>query len=389
MRFFLVTTTILTTLLMFACSSDRSVTANNEQNIVNVTFGYTNKTQTRSRVDKIPTAIVLTIEQGGTVIHSSKELTVQDFNGTIITEPLPLLAGTYEITEYKVKNAANEVIYATPEDGSTAGKLVNDPLSISFTVSDDNTQTIVPEVLDTEGYSAQDFGFPPFGFKIVPTMNFLVAVKYYDVNTSSYIMTDAHVEVTSNGRVDFEEEISAATTSIRIRDIDSTYVITITKDGFAPWVRTLTNTEVKTFASLPLSALLSKNNVNVIGFTDEFAAENWTTSGIIVYNISETELSFNCATGAGGGVTASITVPTDGVISFDWNMVVTSAGHYGEPIRYTINGVNTTLSEAGTASGSESGITVSAGDIFELITWGSSKSAYYHGSFSNFGFTAN
>lgn len=256
----------LISLLMITSCSDNSTVrpiANGQ-----IQFGYTNKTpvQSRSTIDKTPTAIIITIEQSGTVIHESLEMPVQDFNGTIITKPLPLLVGTYEITEFKVKNSNNEVIYATPQEfnsigeKTTAGVLVDDPLSITFTVSDDNTETVSPEVLDTEGFNPEEFGYPPLSFIIVPTLDFLVAVKTYDESTNGYIMTDAHIEVKSDSRVDFDEDVTAETKAIRVRDVaTATYTVTVSKVGYGTLVKTFTNTEIKEFASLPLSIVVNKD----------------------------------------------------------------------------------------------------------------------------------
>ncbi len=68
--------------------------------------------------------------------------------------------------------------------------------------------------------------------------------------------------------------------------------------------------------------------------------------------MSETTLTANVGSG-GGGVVASITLPSNGSISFDWNMVVNSSGQYGDAIRYVINGTSFDLSTAGSASGIE------------------------------------
>ncbi len=127
---------------------------------------------------------------------------------------------------------------------------------------------------------------------------------------------------------------------------------------------------------------LADTNPAIVGFTGDFAAANWTLSGVASYNMSETALTANVGSG-GGGVLAVITIPNDGFISFDWNMAVYSAGQYGDAIRYVINGTAYDLS----LTGGETGIAVSAGDVFEFQTWGSTKSSSYSATFDNFSFT--
>lgn len=130
------------------------------------------------------------------------------------------------------------------------------------------------------------------------------------------------------------------------------------------------------------------NDAATLGFNEAFSAANWDISGVASANMSAAALNASVSYG-GGGVTAAITIPTDGAINFAWNMAVISAGQYGDVIRYVINGVNYDLSTAGSASGIEKDIAVSAGDRFELYTWGTTQSSSYNAMFSEFSFVPN
>jgi len=124
---------------------------------------------------------------------------------------------------------------------------------------------------------------------------------------------------------------------------------------------------------------------SVVGFTGDFAPENWEKTGVANFNMSASALAATVNSG-GGGVTAKITIPASGQINFDWEMIVYHAGQYGDVIRYAINGDIYTLSSAGSASGSQQNIAVKAGDEFELYTWGTTKSSSYSAVFDNFTF---
>lgn len=137
-----------------------------------------------------------------------------------------------------------------------------------------------------------------------------------------------------------------------------------------------------------VSLVLEDIYQDAIGFTGDFAAANWTISGVAASSMSGTTLTANVGSG-GGGVAAITTIPTDGIINFDWSMTVYSAGQYGDSISYAVNGVTTVLSSAGSNSGSEASIAVSAGDTFEFKTWGSTSSSSYNAVFSNFSFIVN
>ncbi|NOU49465.1 hypothetical protein HG263_02745 [Pseudoalteromonas sp. JBTF-M23] len=125
---------------------------------------------------------------------------------------------------------------------------------------------------------------------------------------------------------------------------------------------------------------------DTLGFTGDFSPNKWTVSGVAASNMSASALTANVVSG-GGGVTASTTLVKSGVISFNWNIAVNSAGQYGDYIRYVINGVSYPLSTAGSASGVAENIQVNAGDVFELQTWGTTQSSSYNAVFDNFTFS--
>lgn len=127
-------------------------------------------------------------------------------------------------------------------------------------------------------------------------------------------------------------------------------------------------------------------NAPTFGFVGDFDPSNWAISGVAASNMTQSDLTANVG-GGGGGVVASITIPQDGIIDFDWAINVFSSGQYGDAISYRINGVQTNLSTAGSASGPATGITVSAGDVFEFSTWGSTQSSSYSAVYNNFVFT--
>ena len=135
---------------------------------------------------------------------------------------------------------------------------------------------------------------------------------------------------------------------------------------------------------------IDPNSLSVNSFSGAFANQNWTfaSSGAIAYNMSESSFDISSG-GGGGGPLATITIPADGIISFDWAMTVFSAGQYGDNIYYTINGAQVNLSDYGTNNGAETGIAVAAGDVFALGSWGTTQSSSYAASFSNFTFFAN
>jgi len=122
---------------------------------------------------------------------------------------------------------------------------------------------------------------------------------------------------------------------------------------------------------------------DAIGFTGDFESSNWTVTGVASTSIGASQITATVG-GGGGGMNASITIPANGTISFDWVMTVFSPGQNGDSIQYQINGTSVVLSAFGSASGSETGIAVQAGDTFAFNTWGSTSSSSYQAVYSNF-----
>ncbi|WP_421764072.1 hypothetical protein [Ekhidna sp.] len=130
------------------------------------------------------------------------------------------------------------------------------------------------------------------------------------------------------------------------------------------------------------------NPTEIVGFTGDFDGTNWTSTNngsATSYNFTPSALSFDCPSG-GGGFVSEITIPADGTMEFDWEIIIRTAGQYGDRFSYMINGVRTDLSTAGNASGTES-IIVNQGDVFAFLPWGTTQSSSYYGSVTNFVFT--
>ncbi len=126
----------------------------------------------------------------------------------------------------------------------------------------------------------------------------------------------------------------------------------------------------------------------IVGFTGAFGGTNWasTANGSATsYAFSATALSFDCP-GGGGGFVSQITIPADGTISFNWSMVIRSAGQYGDRFAYMVNGTQVILTNNG-GSGSVTDLAVNEGDVFAFTPWGTTQSSSYYGSVQNFVFT--
>ena len=209
-----------------------------DEDVVNgtgeVSFSFDVASSTAGRVNSaVPDRVVVTIQStSGDVVYNQEELNLIEFNGNFISEPISLQIGNYQLTEYFVLDATGATIYATPLLGSDLAYLVNTPLPIDFSIANDASDQITPEVLSTEQVVAADFGYVDFDFNIVNTFEFLMSVHYFNESSSSFDLTDAHVVILGDGNVVYDKPIAAETDQIRIRDDYANFEIITSKIGY-------------------------------------------------------------------------------------------------------------------------------------------------------------
>jgi hypothetical protein len=200
------------------------------------------------RVKSEATAVLITVKRSdGTVAYNREKLTLYKFGSEFISEPASFLTGDYQLTEFFVLNENGEVIYAAPLEGSSLAYLVENPLPIDFTISKDETIKVTPEVLAVETYTPADFGYATFAFEVVPTFTFSVAVFTYSEQSENFELTTSSISITGNESSVYTNELGAITNHLRIRDGYSSYTVTVSKGGYAPYLATFTAGELKAF----------------------------------------------------------------------------------------------------------------------------------------------
>jgi sugar lactone lactonase YvrE len=223
----------------------------------NVLFSFTNALRSKASTADAK-SIVISIEQSGTSVYDKANLTLFDFNGSMVTTPLALPVGNYSITEFFVLDSLDSVIFATPLEGSALANLVTDPLPIEFSVISNQTVTVNPQVISTESNNPSDFGFFGLGFGIVETFDFLVSVQIFE--NGAFTLAAATVDVESDGHLDYSQTIPNTITTIKARDITAaTYTVTISKAGYEDYQQNFTRDSLQTFAASPLTVVLEED----------------------------------------------------------------------------------------------------------------------------------
>ena len=211
-------------------------------------------------------SLLVSIEDSaGGVVCDRKNILLFKMGEGFISEPVALEVGEYRLTEFLVLDDQEQVIFATPIEGSEKAYLVDDPLPIEFSVSKDVVTTVTPEVLDTEEAVPADFGYGGFSFEVVETFVFLVSV-FVETQTGMEL-TEVQLTVTSGVEVLYDGSLGAETNAIEVRDGYETYDVLVEKEGYESYAQSFTDVELKGYFDSPLIVVLVESGVsNTITF---------------------------------------------------------------------------------------------------------------------------
>jgi hypothetical protein len=228
------------------------------------------KTEISSKLDaKIndiePTELLISLEnQAGEVIYKNEKIELFKFNDSYISTVISLKVGDYRLTEFMVVDANNNIVYVTPKEGSDKAYLVDNPLSIEYSILEDEVIKISPEVLSVENISPEEFGYNTFSFNIVESFNFLTAVFKYNESTQNFELTAANILIESNNDTLYNNNLDAITNLITLNADYDNYSITISKSGYLNYNYTFTKDSLIKHFSTPLTVILEEGNKIVL-----------------------------------------------------------------------------------------------------------------------------
>jgi hypothetical protein len=166
--------------LFISCQTDEM-----PQSTGAISFSLLNKIREENRTTGVvtPAFVLLSVKnEAGVMVLENKKLPLFSFGQSYVSENIELPLGNYKLTQFVVLDAANKTIYATPIEGSELAKYVEDPLPISFTVFENKTSLVVPQVLEIEPNDMpENFGYVSFGFEIF-TINTIKKTETRNVN---------------------------------------------------------------------------------------------------------------------------------------------------------------------------------------------------------------
>ncbi len=208
------------------------------------------------------TNIVITVEdlQGNTILNSEK-IEIYHMNDRYISEPVALIASEYKLSRFLVLNGENDVVYATPKEGSDKAHLVENPLPVNFLVSEDSMTLVTPEVVPVANSTPEEFGYVSFSFDIADSFKILMGAAILDTTSHNYILTDAYIDIVSDTTLVYQGELNPYSSNINPLDYDSLnlvneillpeeyeeFTIIVTKWGYQDYNKTFTKEELRLY----------------------------------------------------------------------------------------------------------------------------------------------
>ncbi len=167
---------LLSTLILCLQScEDRGVQL--EKSKVQFTLSPGNASNGKAKDINLPenTRLRISIESNsGTPIFSDHEVQVLKAGNGYLTDPLELVPGTYQITDFMIVNDG-EVLYAAPKNKSQLSSFVQHSLHYNFSVTENSVANVSMQVIDARNEKPEAFGYA--SFKKVNSLSFIVFKK--------------------------------------------------------------------------------------------------------------------------------------------------------------------------------------------------------------------
>lgn len=162
-------------------------------------FDLSGSESSRLNSSSAPNFLIVSIRntENNQLVYNMLKLELFSLDGGFISEEIELFVGEYEVVDFLIANAENEVIYLTPKKGSEFADIVNTPLPHSFQVSASETTQVNLEVIPADLGDAVEYGYSVFGFDIVQTLEKGLIAKYlFNENTLDSAEHEIHLSAT-------------------------------------------------------------------------------------------------------------------------------------------------------------------------------------------------
>lgn len=208
--------------------------------------------------EKLTEVVVSIKNESDEFVLEMKRIQLYSFNGSYISDPISLPEGNYKLTRFMILDNSGTIQYIAPLKDSEIGRAIDLPLPIALSIKTDEVSKIVPQVVKSNGYTAEQFGYSTFSFETLELNNLKLAVFIYDSINNEFDLTTAHLQINLCDSSLSDYILIAGTNSIFLK-VCNTYNLTIKKKGYQATVINLTSEKLDSTAGDPLEIILQKS----------------------------------------------------------------------------------------------------------------------------------
>ncbi len=210
--------------------------------------------------------VISIVNEDGELVMDNERLEIYNFGGHWVTKEIKLKTGIYKLIKFFVVDPEGNVRLAAPLEGSPKAYLVNHPLPLPFEIMKEQVTRVVPEVLLVVEDPPEAFGYVTFGYSVVKTLDFFIAVYIDDPRIMAPIMwTDAKLTVILDSVWRHSFKLEPRINKVTVRDGYWQYLLVVDKEGFLPVKLKISRDELfKTNPENPLLVGLPVNNFQML-----------------------------------------------------------------------------------------------------------------------------
>ncbi|PLX14636.1 MAG: hypothetical protein C0599_18505 [Salinivirgaceae bacterium] len=212
-----------------------------------VSFGLSANENTKSSESvsaQIPISVYISIKNAsGQLLYNLQEFPLIQLNGGYITPQIELLSGNYTVEDFIVVDDQNTSLYLIPKVGSQFENLVENPLPVSFQVTEDLVTPVELEVIPANLGDPLDFGYATFSFNVVNTLEkgLILHVPFsnniVDESGNETNLVETNIEMTADRHGVAEMATLFNGENSRINVNNDISLITSNEFTIAAWVR--------------------------------------------------------------------------------------------------------------------------------------------------------
>jgi len=187
----------------------------------------------------ISAALVTITDASGRIIYDKEPVAFYRFGDAFITQSLALEVGNYQLSEFFLIDSSGYVMWASPLEGSELSHLVEHPLPLAFSIREQQTTTVRPQVVWIGDYTPGQFGYVSFDVDFLGT--FCLQIMYdsycgmvwadtlYQEMYESVLPPDlfSHIEIRGDNKLLASASLLPEFNSFRLSDSFSTYQVLV------------------------------------------------------------------------------------------------------------------------------------------------------------------